>query len=56
MRNLAAEEQRPMPKTTLVEKIPAKVSGGLAGTAKRPWIAAVQSEPLRIWCIYLQPS
>ncbi|QHN95887.1 uncharacterized protein DS421_18g613620 [Arachis hypogaea] len=32
-----------MPKTTLVEKIPAKIIGGLAGTAKPSWISAVTS-------------
>ncbi|KAL4293338.1 hypothetical protein AHAS_Ahas18G0118100 [Arachis hypogaea] len=41
MRNLAAEKQRLMPKTTLVEKIPEKIIGGLAGTAKPSWISAV---------------
>ncbi|QHO23248.1 uncharacterized protein DS421_12g361940 [Arachis hypogaea] len=34
MQNLAAEKQRPMPKTTLVEKIPAKIIGGLVARAE----------------------
>ncbi|QHO04351.1 uncharacterized protein DS421_13g439670 [Arachis hypogaea] len=37
----------------LVEEIPTEVSGGLAGTAKRPWIAAHQQRrkehPTSLW-------